>query len=354
MLHPFKLCLVLLFAFLFVTSVGRLHAQTTNAQKTPRGVNAPKVDGDFDYQGEYLGNLNLDGTPGRFGLQVIAMGKGNFKAFLYRGGLPGAGSPVGREQVERTEWDAPGKFEPLGSIDPFTGRKGLVQFQGSKHGDGVIQDRTFTLMNRRGMIAGQLQKVDRKSPSLGAKPPGSAVILFDGKSADGWKNGKITDDGLLMQGTTSERMFDDFRLHLEFRLPYMPAQSGQGRGNSGIYVQGRWEIQMLDSFGLTGEQNECGGIYSVGKPDVNMCLPPLSWQTYDIDFTSAKYDTDKQLKSNARMTVWHNGVKIHDNLELPDRKTTAAPVNVGPTPGPIFLQDHGNPVRYRNIWLIEK
>ena len=124
--------------------------------------------------------------------------------------------------------------------------------------------------------------------------------------------------------------------------------------DSGIYVLGRWEVQMLDSFGLTGEQNECDGIYSVGKPDVNMCVPPLSWQTYDIDFTSAKYDENKQLKSNARMTVWHNGVKIHDNIELPDRKTTAAPVNVGPAPGPIYLQNHGNPVRYRNIWLIEK
>ena len=133
----------------------------------------------------------------------------------------------------------------------------------------------------------------------------------------------------------------------------MPTAKGQARGNSGIYLQGRWEVQMLDSFGLTGEQNECGGVYSVARPDINMCLSPLSWQTYDIELTSAKYDSSGELKSKARMTVWHNGIKIHDDLELPNRKTTAAPVNVGPDPGPIYFQNHGNPVRYRNIWLVE-
>ena len=322
---------------------------------TLKGQTAPpanpiKTDNDFPYQGEYQGNLEVDGIPGKYGVQVIATGKGTFQAVLYKGGLPGAGW----DQSDRYEWKGPGKFEAQGSIDPFTGRQGLVQFQGDPHGDVVIQDGLFTLMNRQGRLAGKLKKVNRQSGSLGAKPVKGAVVLFDGQSANGWKNGRITEDGLLMQGTTSEKTFDDFKLHLEFRLPYMPEKKGQGRGNSGIYVQGRWEVQMLDSFGLTGEQNECGGIYSVGKPDVNMCLPPLSWQTYDIDFTAAKYDDDNQLKSHARMTVWHNGVKIHDNLELPDRKTTAAPVNVGPEPGPIFLQDHGNPVRYRNIWLMEK
>jgi hypothetical protein len=85
-----------------------------------------------------------------------------------------------------------------------------------------------------------------------------------------------------------------------------------------------------------------------------MCFPPLTWQTYDIDFTAAEYDAAGKLTKNARITVRHNGVVVHNNLELPNRKTTAAPVDVGPEPGPIYLQDHGNPVRFRNIWFVEK
>jgi hypothetical protein len=142
---------------------------------------------------------------------------------------------------------------------------------------------------------------------------------------------------------------------VEFRIPFQPEDSGQGRGNSGLYLQGRYEVQMLDSFGLEGKDNECGGIYSVAPPSVNMALPPLAWQTYDVDYTAAKYDDAGKLTSNPRVTVKHNGVVIHDNIELPgQRNTTAAPVAAGPAPGPVFLQNHGNPVRYRNIWVVEK
>ena len=114
-----------------------------------------------------------------------------------------------------------------------------------------------------------------------------------------------------------------------------------------------YEIQVLDSFGLDGKNNECGGIYSIRDPDQNMCFPPLAWQTYDIDYTAATYDDSGKKTKNGRMTVRHNGVVIHDNVELP-KDTTGAPVKEGPEPGPIFLQDHGNPVRFRNIWLVEQ
>jgi hypothetical protein len=112
-----------------------------------------------------------------------------------------------------------------------------------------------------------------------------------------------------------------------------------------------YELQVLDSFGLSGENNECGGFYSIRQPDVNMCYPPLAWQTYDIDFTAAKYDGDKKAK-NARVTVKHNGVTIHDTIEL--ARGTPGRLPEGPSPGGLYLQDHGNPVVYRNIWIVEK
>jgi hypothetical protein len=141
-------------------------------------------------------------------------------------------------------------------------------------------------------------------------------------------------------------------LHIEFRTPFMPAARGQGRGNSGVYIQGRYECQVLDSFGLEGEDNECGGIYSISKPAVNMCFPPLSWQTYDIDFVAARYDGQGNKTKNARVTIKHNGVVIHKDLELTHGTPGRHPE--GPEPESIFLQDHGNPVVFRNIWVVNE
>ena len=140
----------------------------------------------------------------------------------------------------------------------------------------------------------------------------------------------MTDDKLLMQGVTSKQKFQDCTVHLEFQLSYMPYARGQGRANSGCYLQSRYEVQILDSFGLDGKNNECGGLYTIKDPDVNMCLPPLVWQTYDIDYTAAKFDGDKKT-TNARITVKHNGVTVQDNVELP-KATTAAPLKEGPEP----------------------
>ena len=210
----------------------------------------------------------------------------------------------------------------------------------------------MTIASDKGDKLGELKHVVRESPTIGAKPPEGAVILFDGSNADAWAGGKMTDDKLLIQGPTTKQKFGDFTLHVEFRLPYMPEAGGQGRGNSGVYMQGRYEVQVLDSFGLKGENNECGGIYTIKAPAVNMCFPPLSWQTYDIVYTAAKYEEGKKVK-NAFATVKHNGVLIQDNTEL-THATTAAPVGEGAEPGPIYLQDHGNPVRYRNVWIVAK
>ena len=132
----------------------------------------------------------------------------------------------------------------------------------------------------------------------------------------------------------------------------MPNDRGQARGNSGVYVQSRYEVQVLDSFGLEGKDNECGGIYSVGAPRVNMCYPPLTWQTYDIDFRAARYDSEGKKTENARVTVRHNGVLIHHDVELP--KHTPGRHAEAPEPDGLFLQDHGNPVVFRNIWVVER
>jgi hypothetical protein len=299
--------------------------------KGPVYLDPNKTDTDFAYQGEYSGSSKVGDQEMRFGIQVVAQGQGKFRAMSYIGGLPGDGG------TERRPME--------GSL-----KDGVVVFDDDK-GHGEIKDGVFVITAKSSPLKTELKKVERRSPTLGKQPPAGAIVLFDGSNADHWTGGKV-DNGLLVQGCTSKQTFGSHLLHIEFRLPYQPEDSGQARGNSGIYLQGRYEVQMLDSFGLDGKHNECGGLYSVKDPDLNMCFPPLSWQTYDIEYRAAKHDQGK-LTANPRVTVIHNGVKIHDNVELPgDRSTTAAPIKPGAEPGPIYLQDHGNPVRYRNIWVM--
>ena len=158
-------------------------------------------------------------------------------------------------------------------------------------------------------------------------------------------------EDLLLAGTETNETFGDHVLHLEFRLPYEPYDRGQARGNSGVYVQGRYEVQVLDSFGLEGEDNECGGIYSISRPKVNACYPPLTWQTYDINFKQAVYEDGIKVQ-NARITVRHNGIVIHKDLELKNGTPGKLPEAEGE--GPLYLQGHGNQVLYRNIWVVKK
>ena len=309
-----------LFIAPFTLSCSMLYAADGPAFTDP--VVAKEKDPDFAIQGEYTGQL--DGKPA--GVQLVAEGGGKFAAVMYPGGLPGAG--FSGDKTTRIKGHAnEGKI----SLAALTGTLA----------DGKI---TFP--------GGSLTKTERQSPTLGAKPPAGATVLFDGKSLDALKDARLDGD-TLMQGLTTKATWQNFSLHLEFKTPFQPTARGQGRGNSGCYLQGRYEVQILDSFGLEGENNECGGFYTIASPRVNMAFPPLAWQTYDIDYTAATFDASGKKTANARATVKHNGVLIQDNTEL-DHATTAAPGKEASAPGPIHLQDHGNPVRYQNIWLLAK
>lgn len=295
------------------------------------------VDDDFPFQGEYSGLiLPADATSQvyrRVGLQVVAQGKGEFAAVYFDYGLPGAGW----NRSERARL----KGKRTGDVVTLTG-DGLT---------AVIEAGHLLLSAEGGITLGQFPRVVRKSPTLGQTAPAGAIVLFDGTSPDEFYNGRMTDDGLLKEGADFKRMFSDFKLHVEFQLPYMPQARGQKRGNSGIYLQSRYEVQVLDSFGLDGVFNECGALYRYQPPAINMCLPPLQWQTYDITFRSPRFDADGKKIRNAELTVRHNGVLVHDRFDV-ERKTGAGRPET-PDPYPTRLQNHSDPVRYRNIWLVD-
>jgi hypothetical protein len=196
-------------------------------------------------------------------------------------------------------------------------------------------------------------------------PPSGALVLFDGNDLDSWvkTDGKSPAAWGLVAGAAMQvtprsgaimtrRSFDGhFKLHVEFRVPYMPQAKGQARGNSGVYLQGRYEVQVLDSYGLDSKDNDCGGIYEVAKPRVNACKAPTVWQSYDIDFRAPRYRDGKKVEP-ARIGVIQNGVVIHDDVAITVDNTRSGLGGDPSRPGPIMLQDHGNPVQFRNIWLL--
>jgi hypothetical protein len=194
--------------------------------------------------------------------------------------------------------------------------------------------------------------------TMGAKPPDNATILFSGENLDAWvkPDGKSPAEwpvsgnkfevgrGNIMSKPT----FGDQLVHLEFNVPYMPEARGQGRGNSGVYLAGAYELQILDSYGLKPQTNDCAAIYQQHAPSVNACKPPLQWQTYDIAFKKAKIK-DGKVVEKARITVMHNGIVVIDDKEI-----TATPGGLHTKEGedgPLWLQDHGNAVQFRNIWI---
>jgi hypothetical protein len=280
---------------------------------------------DYLFQGEYRGQVEGEGFVG---LQVIAKGLGEFAAVGYPGGLPG----TGWNQTEKSLYTG-GK---LGDAVRLADANSEIE---------VTSGRAW--VRRDGRRVGELTRVVRVSPTMGLVPAFGSDVLFDGEP-NGLADAKV-DEGLLDVGFSTEKKVGDFRLHVEFKTPFMPNSSGQARGNSGIYIQRRYEVQVLDSFGLEGVENECGGLYKQKRPDVNMCLPPLQWQTYDIFFRAARF-ADGVKSESARITVVHNGVPIHNDYEIKNK--TGAGKKESDSPGEILFQNHRDPVRYRNIWLV--
>jgi hypothetical protein len=291
-------------------------------------------DPDFLVQGEYLGKGAWSGAENtNAGAQVIALGEGKFTVVVTKGGLPGDG------------WQ---RDDPRFSLDGNR-RDGKVVLSGKGY-SGAIDGDAMTLTGEDHTKL-ELKRTLRVSPTEGAKPPKEAVVLFDGKTAEHFEHGELSPDGNLMAEATTKRKFTDYTLHVEFRLSYMPTARGQDRSNSGVYLHDCYEIQVLDSFGREGADDDCGGFYRLRRPDVNMCYPPLTWQTYDVDFTAPKYEGGSKT-ADARVTVKQNGVVIHPEFEL--TRNTPGRQGEGPAPRPIYLQGHGNKVEFRNIWVVEK
>jgi hypothetical protein len=193
------------------------------------------------------------------------------------------------------------------------------------------------------------------APTMGA--PSDAIVLFDGSDMDEWdKSWKVADGHMEVNGNgsiTTKRSFGDCQLHLEFATPAEVKGDGQGRGNSGIHFMGVYEVQILDSFeNQTYPDGQCGSLYGQCPPLVNVSRGPGEWQSYDIVFKAPRFNGD-ELERPASVTVFQNGVCVHAEREFIGltRHRDVAKYTDTKTTGSIGLQDHGNPMRFRNVWV---
>ncbi len=256
-------------------------------------------------------------------------------------------------------------------VVPSMGKFYLSTYQGGLPGAGWNGQRVAHEWLDGAATADRLKgwsKTDRSKNIVGDQPPEDAIVLFDGSGTDAWRHAKM--DGVLLEaGAKTKREFQNFTLHLEYLIPLKPELplSHPHRGNSGVFAVGAYEVQVSDSFGLDPDPAAwqdmamlkpvttwCGGIYGIRAPRVNMCLPPLVWQSLKIDFVAARFKAGIKV-SPAVMTVTQNGVVVHDKVTL-SGGTGGGPA--GPraevAKGPIYLQDHGDPNRYRNVWIVPR
>ncbi len=250
------------------------------------------------------------------------------------------------------------------------GRRGVVHVGGQRIAatDALVGDDSgaqVKLAAGDGLDLGQLHLLQpvKIAPTLGLPPVSGARVLLGPES--GWKHfsksggsksggdqapGWSLNDGVAEvvpgQGSIeTKESYDDFQMHVEFSVP-------ADQGNSGVYIQRRYEVQILNSYNMNDDPSNCGSLYRLRRPDINVSLPPHEWQSYDITFTAPRWDEAGAKTENARITVVHNGVIIHDDVEV-SRKTGAGKPEAA-SAGPILLQDHGNRIRYRNVWIARR
>ena len=215
----------------------------------------------------------------------------------------------------------------------------------------------------------KIARPEDKQDAKPAAPAAGARALFDGTAESLRANWEKQDGGgepaweikpggaAQIRGgsiVTKEKFNEPILLHVEFRTPYQPQKKGEPHGNSGVYLQGRYEVQILDSYGVPADKQklgDCGSIYDVAPPKQNVCKAPTVWQTFDIEFHPPKFDGSGKKTAPARMTVTMNGVKIHEDQAINVDNTTAGMGGDPKTPGPIMLQDHGDVVQFRNVWV---
>ncbi len=314
----------IIFTFLFILILlSRLSAQVF-LEPDQAGI-------DYKIQGEYSGQVtHLNTSKETFALQIVALGLGSFQGVIFHGGLPGAG------------WTGGSRLTLSGIL---TNDKVVLSGQGYSlniNGDSAVGQNNLGEKIR-------LLKIFRQSPTLNANAPTGSKILFDGSNTEAWVNGKIDARHFLMCGTETKDHFTSFTLHGEFRVPFKPQARDQERGNSGIFIfdqGGVFEIQILDSFGKDTAANECGSLYLINTALLPMSFPPLAWQTYDIYYQAAKYNLAGQKTDSAYVTVLLNGVIIHNHrLAKIYRSEPAGTASIS-------LQDHSNPIFFRNIWIL--
>lgn len=304
------------------------------------------------FMGEYEGTYRADrGQSSKATAKVIAEGPAYYRVVLQAEPLK-SGQPTAQFEIYGVR---------QGTRVNLFGRANSEMWGGSIVGDRLVANPGYYGMSL------ELRKTVRRSPTEGARPPAGAVVLLPfeaGQVPDtsAWNGGpwRPMDDGSLQcrpgKGSiTSKQSFHDMKLHLEFWLPLMAESFGQGRANSGVYLNNLYEIQVLDSFGLVPSAGDCAAIYDQTAPSVSANLPPEHWQTYDITFRAPRMNADGSVKERSRVTVEFNGIKVQDNTPIigatVGHEPGKPPANVAS--GPLQLQDHGNLIRYRNIWLTE-
>ena len=283
---------------------------------------------EYKIQGEYHAAKG-PAADEPWGAQVVARGKGTFELVLIPGGLPGAG---GRSK-ERIV--VAGNL--AGTAAVFAGKA-----------DGRADGQTLTVQLRGGKPV-EFQRTARVSPTLGAPPPAGAIPLFTGKDTAHWANGRLDERGLLQHGAKTKASLGGGTLHVEFLVPFRPEARNYVGGNSGIVLLSRYEIQVFDSFGQVPSNHGCGAAYNFAAPLESASFPPLTWQTYDIDFEPPVLDATGSLVEPARATVRLNGILVQNRTPFPKPN-----IGKGPdvTTGPLLLQGHNEPVFFRNVWFV--